>query len=219
MSVSRQLRSYVSSVSWLLRDAARGNRGRVVTVVLLNTLGALALAASFGGVVLLAQAMETGKPLAGQELTTARMIGAALIVVLIAIASGWLLYASEWMIARIAIEYQVHTARRIMRIVADPKHKGWPSLATGRPRRYVNGLAGLTCKIAALMVRLTLRSIYSAILLVAASVALGSRLSEPPSTAGKVSPPSYATPSITVPAPSISTTSSAPLASENPAQT
>src|SRR5688572_21362387 len=60
--IRRQLRGYLRSLGWVVRDAGRVHWRRALSIVVFNLIGVGAGTASIGGVILLVRAAGDGAP-------------------------------------------------------------------------------------------------------------------------------------------------------------
>jgi ABC-type multidrug transport system fused ATPase/permease subunit len=114
-------REYLDLVSWLIPDVFRHGRGRVVSVVLLSTIGVAARAATIGSMLLYINARATGTPLILGGVTLPTHASAAVFALWGALALGFAAltiaasYRADVIIFRIAQSYMEMAVQRVLR--------------------------------------------------------------------------------------------------------
>src|SRR5688572_6445917 len=163
--VHRQLREYLRSLGWVLRDGGRLFARQSVAVAAVNLVGILTGAASLGGIVALAKHAGQSEALRIVGFTInlgdgiANMLLFATALALVGLLSGFCLFATERMILSVTRRYEKFNAKRIVSLLNDPQYRGWTDLLQVPVRRSIGRLLGSGSRYTAYALRDMLRAI------------------------------------------------------------
>jgi hypothetical protein len=175
----RQVRRYIASSLWILRDGLQGAGSRVALVVVSDVLGVTLAAASIAVVLLYARAAEQGEALTVLGRTIAPLSDWPIpIVAAVALAGGLLsaasLFCSELVTHQLARRYQRVCIGRVLRAAArDDSGRLLDELAARSGQRVALAtLATATSKYCAFALRSQVRALLPALYTVVAAAAL-----------------------------------------------
>ena len=161
----RQLREYLRSLGWVLRDGGGRFARPTFAIALVNLVGVVTGAVSLGGIVALAKHAGQPEPIriAGMEINLADDIANLLLyataLAIIGLLSGLCLFATERMIMSVTRRYEKFNGQRILRLLNDPQYRGWTDLLQAPVGRSIGRLLGSGSRYTAYALRDMLRAI------------------------------------------------------------
>lgn len=170
----KQLNSYVKGIKWLCIDAIRNFGRKILLIIILSISGVVLGVASFGGVVITLNHLISGTPLIlkGVDLTGISNKNILFITIVMGLASGAILYISEWLITGVAVSYHKLCIARIFKIVTNPIFEGWQRLSVDNPKILVKNLTGIASRLTAMSVQKILQGILQIFIFVFALVSM-----------------------------------------------
>jgi hypothetical protein len=145
----RQLTTYFKRIAWILRDGWSHFRFRILLVVALNVLSITATGFVFGGIIVYVRHLDAGQPLSlfSYEIELDKpvvLITYVSTMLVVGLLSAFCLYQTEWIGARLAIQYQKQCNYQLFHIISDPAYRGWQRLVTLMPYYAIQELVSAT---------------------------------------------------------------------------
>lgn len=157
-----QLSNYFNRVKWLSTDVLRGFWPKIMMIVLFSASGVASAAAGFGGAFLFLKHLQDGSSLSFKGIEIAvtgneYFIFTAILVM--GLASGGIIYYSEWLIAAVTTAYHKLCVVRLFEIISNPEFNGWQRLCAGPTQNTLMNLSGNVCKRMTISIRRILQGI------------------------------------------------------------